>query len=62
MTLTQCAEIASIISCLISIIALVISGLTLKFAISINTNISKDEINVVEKSKIKDSKINMRNG
>lgn len=62
MTLTQCAEIASIISCLISMISLCISGLTLKFAISINTNTSKDEINVVEKSKIKDSKINMRNG
>ena len=61
MTLTQWAEIASIVSCLVSIVALVISGVTMAFTININKSISKDKTNIIEKTKIKDSKIDMIN-
>ena len=58
MTLGDLANIATILGLVISIISLIISGITLKLAFNIKISINKDRSNNIKKNTINDSTIN----
>lgn len=62
MTLGDLANIATILGLVISIISLIISGITLKLAFNIKININKDRSNNIKKNTINDSTINQIKG
>ena len=62
MNLSDLANIATILGLVISIISLIISGITLKLALNIKININKDRNNNIAKSTISNSKINQIKG
>lgn len=62
MTLSDLANIATILGLVISIISLIISGITLKLAFNIKINVNKDKNNNITKNTISDSTINQIKG
>lgn len=62
MTLSDLANIATILGLVISIISLIISGITLKLAFNIKINVNKDRNNNITKNTISDSTINQIKG
>lgn len=62
MTLSDLANIATILGLVISIISLIISGITLKLAFNIKINVNKDRNNNITKNTISDSTINQIEG
>lgn len=62
MNLEDLANVATILGLVISIISLIISGITLKIAFSIKINVTKDKSNNIKKNIISDSTINQIKG
>lgn len=62
MTLGDLANIATIFGLVISIISLIISGITLKLAFNIKISINEDRSNNIKKNTINDSTINQIKG
>lgn len=62
MTLSDLANIATILGLVISTISLIISGITLKLAFNIKINVNKDRNNNITKNTISDSTINQIKG
>lgn len=62
MSLEDLANIATIMGLVISIISLIISGITLKLALNIKININQDKSNNILKSSVNDSTINQIKG
>lgn len=62
MTLGDLANIATIFGLVISIISLIISGITLKLAFNIKISINEDRSNNIKKNTIHDSTINQIKG
>ena len=62
MSLEDLANIATIMGLVISIISLIISGITLKLALNIKININQDKSNNILKSSVHDSTINQIKG
>ena len=61
-SLEDLANIATIMGLVISIISLIISGITLKLALNIKININQDKSNNILKSSVNDSTINQIKG
>ena len=61
-TLDDLANIATIFGLVISIISLIISGITLKLALNIKISVNNDKSNNIKKSTINDSTINQIKG
>lgn len=62
MILEDLANIATILGLIISIISLIISGITLKIAFNIKVIVNKDKSNNIKKSTISGSTINQIKG
>ena len=62
MSLDDLANIATILSLIISAISLIISGITLKIALSIKIFINKEKNNNIQKSTVSNSTINQIKG
>lgn len=62
MTLGDLANIATILGLVISIISLIISGITLNLAFNIKISINKDRSNNIKKNTINDSTIHQIKG
>ena len=62
MSLEDLANIATIMGLVISIISLIISGITLKLALNIKININQDKSNNILKTSVNDSTINQIKG
>lgn len=62
MLLEDLANIATILGLIISIISLIISGITLKIAFNIKVIVNKDKSNNIKKSTISGSTINQIKG